>query len=113
MRMKVSHNGNVISENVWLADTFWSRLIGFMFSRRPVDGTGILFETNSIHTCFMRFDLDVVFLNANNMVVKIIRNMKPWRMTRFYFKAKKVVELPSGLLPSSLKEGDQLEVVHV
>ncbi len=61
----------------------------------------------------MRFDLDLVFMNSSNTIIKVIRNMKPWRFTRFYFKAKKVLELPSGILPASVKEGDVLEVQHV
>lgn len=113
MKLQVSHQGKVISSNVSLADSFFTKLMGFMFRSRPTDDTGILFKTNSIQTHFMRFDLDVVFLTKGYQVVKVIRSMKPWRMTRFYFKAKYTLELPAGLLPASVTEGEILEVKDV
>ena len=88
MKVKIYHQGALISGNVKVAKSFLDNLVGFMFSQRPEDDYGILFETNSIQTTFMRFDLDLVFMNSSNTVIKVIRNMKPWRFTRFYFKAK-------------------------
>lgn len=113
MKIRVLHEGKVISENISMADTFFTKLMGFMFRPRPTDDSGILFKTNSIQTHFMRFDLDVVFMTADHQVVKIIRGLKPWRITRFYFKAKYTLELPAGLLPASVKEGDVLGVERV
>lgn len=113
MKLQVSHNGQIISRNISMADSFYTKLMGFMFCPRPSDDTGILFKTNSIQTHFMRFNLDVVFLSSSYQVVKVIRSLKPWRMTRFYFKAKYTLELPDGLLPASVTEGEILEVTHV
>ncbi len=112
MKVKVSHNGKIFADNVIVAKSFWLKLSGYMFRSQP-HVPGILFQTNSIQTTFMRFDLDLVFLTKEYKVVKIIRNMKPWRFTAFYFKAKWTLELPKGLLPSELKEGDILEVTNV
>lgn len=113
MRLSVSYKGNVVVKDVLLADSFWPKLTGYMFRRTP-HVPGIMFEPcNSIQTTFMRFNLDLVFLSRENQVVKLFRNVKPWRMTLFYFRAKKTLELPTGLLPSELKEGDVLEVTHV
>jgi hypothetical protein len=61
----------------------------------------------------MRYNLDIVFISSNNKVIKIIRDIKPWRMTWIYFRANKTLELPSGKLPMDLKEGDFLEVKDV
>lgn len=112
MKVNVSYNGQLFAKDIQLADSFWLKLSGYMFRSKP-HVPGILFETNSIQTTFMSFDLDLVFMNKNNQVVKIIRNIRPWRFTPFYFKAKWTLELPVGMLPPELKEGDQLEVVHV
>ncbi len=112
MKVNVAHNGNVFVKDVQIADNFWLKLTGYMFRPKP-HVPGILFDTNSIQTTFMSFDLDLVFLDKESRVVKVIRNIKPWRFTKFYFKAKKTLELPVGLLPADLKEGDVLEVIYV
>lgn len=113
MKLRVSHKGHVISGNIQVADNFVKKLVGFMFSPEPKDDYGILFYTNSIQTHFMRFNLDVVFMDKSNRIVKIIRGLKPWRITRFYSRANRTLELPAGRLPSHLQEGDVLEVENV
>ncbi|MFL5783344.1 MAG: DUF192 domain-containing protein [Bacteriovoracaceae bacterium] len=113
MKVNVSFNGKRFIDNVVFADNFWLRLTGYMFRQTP-HVPGILFSPcNSIQTTFMRFPLDLAFLDNNNRVVKIKRNMKPWRMTPLYFKATKTLELPVGILPAEVKEGDVLEVTNV
>lgn len=112
-KLMVSYKDKVLSRNVTLANSFFLKLMGFMFKPRPTDDTGILFKTNSIQTHFMRFDLDVVFLTKDYKVVRIIRSLKPWRITRFHLKAKYTLELPSGFLPTELAVGDTLEVSDV
>lgn len=113
MRVRIKSGAIKISDNILVADNIITRLIGLMFRKRPL-AEGLLLEPcNSIHTFFMRYSLDVVFLNRENRAVKIIRNLQPWRMTWIYFKANKTLELPAGNLPASLKEGDLLEVEYV
>ena len=68
---------------------------------------------NSIHTCFMNFSIDVLFLSKDNTIVHIVREMKPWRFSSIYLKSKRVLELKSGNIGSELKAGDQLEFKHV
>lgn len=114
MKVRITYNQKTLSDNIKIADDLPSRLIGLMFKNRPMDSDGLLLDPcNSIHTFFMRYPLDVVFLNGQNQVVKVIRNLSPWRMTWIYFSAKKTLEVPAGKLPSDLKEGDKLEVTHV
>lgn len=113
MRIDVAYKGQKFISNVSLADNFWLRLSGYMFRQKP-HHPGILFEPASgIHSFFMSFSLDLVFLDAEDRVVKVVRNMKPWRHTRFYLKARKVLELPVGILPPQVTEGEFLEVKHV
>lgn len=114
MKVQVSYASKVLSKDVLIADTMMDRLIGLMFKKKLVGADGLLIQPcNSIHTFFMRYSLDIVFISAENRVVKIIRDLKPWRMTWIYFKARKTLELPAGKLPQDLKEGDLLEVTHV
>lgn len=115
MKVKIKHNGNVIAENILIASDPASQLVGLMFRESPPQNSnGLLLDPcRSIHTCFMKYDLDIIFLNKKNKVVKVIRNMKPWRMTWIYFTAKKTLELRGGKFPMTVKEGDILEIEHV
>ncbi len=73
---------------------------------------GILFvASGSMQTTFMRFNLDIVFLNNEDTVVKILKEVKPWRFTKIYSNVSRILEVPSGVLPSNLVEGDILKIV--
>lgn len=63
-----------------VADTFLSRFLGLMFRRGLPAGEGLLItRCNSIHTFFMRFPIDAVFLDASGAVVRVVRGIPPWR----------------------------------
>lgn len=114
MKLKISYQGKLLSSNIKLAESFGDRLIGLMFGEKPNDADGLMIDPcRSIHTCFMKYSLDVVFISSKNQVIKIIRDIRPWRMTWIYFRANKTLELPAGKLPSDLKEGEFLEIVNV
>jgi uncharacterized membrane protein (UPF0127 family) len=110
----IKKSGEVICNNAVVADSFLERGKGLMFSHEiPEGGDGMLIEPcNSIHTCFMKYDLHIVFLNSKNKVVKIIKDMKPWKFTFFYFSARKVLELKTSSR-LNLSEGDELEVICI
>lgn len=114
MKVQISYGSKILSNDILIADTLITRLIGLMFKEKLVGADGLLINPcNSIHTFFMRYSLDIVFLSSENRVVKILRDVKPWRMTWIYFRAKKTLELPAGKLPLDVKEGDTLEVKNV
>lgn len=115
MMVRLKHNGRIVADNILLADSFMGRLVGLMFRKGPPTGSRglLLVPGNAIHTHFMRYSLDIVFLSHDNRIVKIIRSMKPWRMTRIYFKAFKTLEVPAGEWPLDINEGSTLEVEHV
>lgn len=100
---------------------FWATSIlertkGLMFKRsigveHEIDGM-LIDYCNSVHTFFMRFPLDLVFLSSENKVVKIIQNKRAWAMTWFYWKAVKVLELPAWKA-NGINIDDQIEVEYV
>lgn len=53
-------------------------------------------NTHSIHTCFCRFNLDVVLLDKENNIIDIKYNLKPWHF--YFFKCYSILEFKSGLL---------------
>lgn len=114
MKVQISYNNKVISNDILIAERTVDRMIGLMFREKLVGADGLLIDPcTSIHTFFMRYNLDIVFLNSKNQVIKIIRDMKPWRMTRIYFTARQTLEMPAGKLPADVKVGDVLEVKNV
>ncbi len=101
--------GQLIAQHVECADTFLSRLQGLMFRRRLPPQTALLLDPcPQIHTCFMRFAIDVIFLDKENHVIAVLENLKPWRMSKFYARARRTLELPGGSLQRRVRIGDQL-----
>ncbi|MFC6038761.1 DUF192 domain-containing protein [Paenisporosarcina macmurdoensis] len=94
------------------ATTFWSRFRGLLFYKSPIVDEGLLITScNSIHMFFMRFPIDVVFLNQNNIVVKVVLNLKPWRIVSPVHSAYSTLELPSGTISKwNICEGDTIDI---
>jgi len=108
---EVYKNDIKILAKVKTADSFFSRLKGLMFTREMKDIDGMLIDScKSIHTCFMMFPIDVFFINKSNEIIKVIREMHPWRMSKFYIKASRVLETMPNADKGSLQEGDTLEL---
>ena len=88
--------------------------MGLMFKKCLSSGEALLIDPcNSIHSCFMNFSIDVLFINKKNEIVHIIKNMKPWRFSSIHFNSKKVLELSAGTIDDNVCVGDQLEFVDV
>jgi len=89
-------DGQVLCENCVLADTFVRRLRGLLGRRELPAGEGIVLRPEwSVHTFFMRFPIDVVFVDVDQVVSKVVSNLKPWR-TATCRGARDVVELSAG-----------------
>ena len=70
----------------------------------------ILAPCNAIHTWFMRFPIDVVFVRRDGGIVKAIAGLRAWRLAAS-FRAFAVVELPAGVLAATdTKAGDSLRL---
>ncbi len=90
-------DGVVLAEHVRVADTVWSRFMGLMFARELPTGHGLAIRPcNSIHMFFMRFALDVVFVDGEGRVVRVLESIRPWRASSFVRGAKAAIELPAG-----------------
>jgi uncharacterized protein len=89
-------DGRIICEKVKVADTWLRRLRGLLFRRTlPSDEGCVLRPSFSIHTAFMQFPLDVVFLDHDLVVQKISANVRPFHATSSR-GAREVVELRAG-----------------
>jgi uncharacterized membrane protein (UPF0127 family) len=95
-----------------IADSFYTRLVGLLRDRTLEYGDGLWIKhCNSIHSIGMRFVFDAIFLDKNLKVVHLVREMKPWRISKMVFSAQSVLELPAGLIfQTATALGDQFEM---
>lgn len=101
----------VILENIRLADTFLKRLIGLMGKSKLNSDEGLIIRPcNSIHTFFMKFNIDVVFIDSDFKIVDIYIDLAPWKISKIYKNAKFVIEGKAGSL-AKLKKGNQIKIV--
>ncbi|GAC1340231.1 MAG: DUF192 domain-containing protein [Myxococcales bacterium] len=113
--MKALHNrtrGAVLATRVDEARTVLARLRGLLGRRALAEGEALLLAPcSSVHTFFMGFPIDVLFLDREGRAVGAIGSLKPWRATRIYGAAACAVELPAGALARSrTREGDAFEL---
>lgn len=106
---------NVVAENIIIADKFWARMRGLM-GRSELEENEVLLlaPCNAIHMMFMRFPIDALFLDKYFVVVKIMENLRPWRISPIVRGAYQVVELNAGT--AAAKEifiGDMLSILKV
>lgn len=80
-----------------IADSFFLRLRGLMFQNELPSATGLLLAPcNSVHMCFMRFAIDVVYMDKEFNVVKIVKNLRPWIGISMCNKAWAALEMTAG-----------------
>jgi uncharacterized protein len=110
----VSGDGVEICARCELADTALTRMRGLL-GRRGLDAGGGMLITPcpSVMTFFMRFAIDVVFLDRENTIVGIAHSLRPWRVAGARH-AHASLELPAGTAEAlRLQEGDLLSIEPV
>ena len=104
-------DGRVVCEQLLVAARPLSRMRGLLGRASLPSGEGILLRpAGSVHTLFMRFPIDVVFLDSDLRVVGIAPEVRPWRLAKRP-GARAVLEIPAGeALRRDLREGDRLVI---
>ncbi len=91
----VSDKGkNIVMKDVFCADTFYERLKGLMFLEKSSSFKLLIKNCNSVHTCFMRFPLDIFCLDKNYNIIKIYSNIKPFRFILPVADCCHILEIP-------------------
>ncbi len=111
MRLINQSANTILAEDVVFANTPVKRLKGLLGNKSFLDGQALVIKPcNCIHTLFMRFAIDVLFVDKNNKVVKALKKLGPFRFSKLYWKSQIVIELPPGKLTSSqTQDGDLLQ----
>lgn len=106
----VQESGTVLADRVSVADSPRARAKGLLGKKGLEDGQGLLIRPcSSIHTFFMKFPIDVLFLTKDGVVIKIAKRLKPWRLCGCWFGCYMVLELKEG----ALKTKDDLTKKHI
>ena len=107
--------GTVVGECIRLADSGLTRMVGLLGERNLPPGDGLLIvPSQGVHTMGMLFAIDIVVLDGEWNVIAIRRELRPFRMTRVFWKAAAVLELPAGMAEScGTFVGDSLEFRRV
>ena len=102
--------GTVLAKKLYIADNFFYRLKGLIGTADLENDTGLLIiPCSSIHTFFMRYSIDVVFLDHQNRVCRILHSLPPYRIGPIVKGAKKVLELNAGVsLATGTEIGDHI-----
>ena len=104
--------GTVVADRARVAHTMGDRIVGLLNRSGIERGEGLLIErTQSIHMFFMRFAIDVIFIDRSGRVTKAVTGLRPWRVIWWARGARDCIELPVGAIATSgTQTGDQLSV---
>ena len=111
-RTLVTADGAVVCPRCQIAKDPWTRMRGLLGRRRLDDGEGILLRpASSVHTWFMLFPIDVVFLDRDLAVLRVVPRLRPWRAV-WRRGAAAVLELAAGeCVVRGVGVGDRLDWV--
>jgi hypothetical protein len=106
--------GTVISDRVLLAETFGQRLRGLWGLGRddfPAGSALVIVPCRQVHTWFMRFPIDVLFVDQGGLVLKAVPCLRPYRISPYLKKSRMVIELPPGtIVATGTEENDVINI---
>ncbi|MBY0450706.1 MAG: DUF192 domain-containing protein [Cyanobacteria bacterium] len=111
--MTTAHNQTrniTVAHSVETADTYFSRLFGLMGRAGLPQGHGMwITPCADIHSFFMRFSFDALFLSKTGEVLHSVSAMAPWRVSRWVRGSAGVLELPAGVIEKTQTQlGDHI-----
>ncbi|RXJ01963.1 DUF192 domain-containing protein [Anaerobacillus alkaliphilus] len=114
MKLVNGSNGKILAEDLKVADTFLSRLRGLMFTDTLPSNCALhIIPCRSIHSFFMNYAIDVVYLNANMQIVAIDEAVAPGKIGKLHKGTISVVELPAGKVAATeTRVGNYLQKIE-
>ena len=113
VRIEIAATGRPIAGEAWTAANAWERMVGLLATERLGPGQGLLLAPcGSVHTFGMRFSIDILFLDRQNRVLAVARDVGPCRVRVGPRGARSVLELAAGAASAAgVREGDALRFV--
>lgn len=102
--------GLSLGDYVRVAERWWPRLRGMIGHPEPGAGEGLLIHPcEGVHMHWMRYPLDIVFLDDAGLVIAVYHRLRPWRFSKSHKNASCAIELRAGTLAETGTElGDRL-----
>ena len=112
MRIINKTKNTIVAEHGKIADTAFSRLKGLLGRDGLAAGEALVItQCRSIHMFFMRFAIDVIFVDKNNQAVGLVKRIKPFLMSPYFWRASCAVELAAGTIEATRTTlGDKIEI---
>ena len=115
LKVRNQTRDTILCDRLEVAESMAAQSKGLLGRVGLEPGSGMLFENAAylpfmwMHMFFMRFAIDIVFLDKSNRVMRINHSLKPWRVSSMVFGARKALELEAGAsVRSGTVVGDQL-----
>ena len=108
----VNHNDQteIILGNIWKTNYAHERLVGLMFKKDITEFDGLIInDCGSIHTCFMFFPIDAYFFDRHGTIIRIYKNLVPWRFTMPILGEVHVLETNINKIKYNLQVNQRLE----
>jgi uncharacterized protein len=91
-----------LASQVRMADKFWSRLKGLLGTTSLPAGQAVCLEgCRCIHMIGMLYAIDALFVDEAGKVVGLVNAIKPWRISAYFSKAVRCLELPAGTIAAT------------
>ncbi|PIQ87733.1 MAG: hypothetical protein COV73_02595 [Candidatus Omnitrophica bacterium CG11_big_fil_rev_8_21_14_0_20_43_6] len=113
MRLINQTKNTVLAEDIFIANTPLIRIKGLLGRKVFSANQAIIMDPcNSAHTFFMRFPIDILFVDKNYKVIKALPGLVPNRITPIYWHSCRVIELSAGRLNlTNTQAKDQLQLL--
>ena len=113
MRLINQTKNTILAQDVFIANTPFKRIKGLLGRKVFLSGQAIILEPcNSVHTFFMRFPIDILFVDKNYKVIEAIPKLNPNRISRIYWHSNRAIELPAERLNlTNTQAKDQLQLL--
>jgi uncharacterized membrane protein (UPF0127 family) len=110
VRITNATRGTELARDARTARSLLSRAVGLLGRASLPPGEALVLErTGSVHTAFMRFAIDVLYVDRAGSVVKAVAALRPFRVSGVLKTGCTVIELPSGTIGrTATAPGDQL-----
>jgi uncharacterized protein len=108
LRVVNATSGQILAERADIAASSWRRMRGLLGRPALAPGQGLLIRPcQGVHTLGMAYPIDVVHLDREHVVRKVLHGLRPWRIGPLVWRASIVLELPAGAADGT-SEGDRL-----
>jgi len=113
-RVRNVTRGTSIGDAVETAESSEARRTGLLKHNKLDQGAGLwIIPCEAVHTFFMKFAIDLIYLDRKHKVRGIVREVRPWRFS-ICLPARSVLELPQGTIDrTNTRKGDQLELLQI